>query len=133
MSKGINKVILVGRLGSEPEANPEGTMARFSLATSESWTDKTTGQKVDKTEWHNIVTFRKLAEICCKYLHKGSQVYIEGSLRTRKWTDKSDVERITVEVVASDLQMLGSGNKSSSDDHQQASTRDVFFDEDIAF
>ena len=91
MSRGINKVILVGNLGADPETKygPSGdAITNLRIATSESWTDKNTGQKQERTEWHRVVVFKKLAEIAAEYLRKGSQVYIEGSLRTRKWQDK---------------------------------------------
>ena len=108
----INKVILVGNLGREPDIKFTGdgkAIANLAVATSESWTDKTTGQKVEKTEWHRVVIFGRLADIAQKYLHKGSKVYIEGQLRTRKW-DKNGVDQYTTEVVLSGfnsaLQML---------------------------
>ena len=108
----INKVILVGNLGREPDIKFTGdgkAIANLAIATSESWTDKTTGQKVEKTEWHRVVIFGRLADIAQKYLHKGSKVYIEGQLRTRKW-DKNGVDQYTTEVVLSGfnsaLQML---------------------------
>ena len=110
MARGVNKVILVGNLGKDPETRymPNGkAVTNFSIATSESWTDKQSGDKQERTEWHNIVTFEKLAEIAAEYLRKGSQVYIEGSLRTRKWQDKEGKDRYTTEIVARDMQMLG--------------------------
>lgn len=110
MARGINKVILVGNLGKDPETRymPSGKpVTSFSIATSESWTDKQSGDKQERTEWHNIVMFEKLAEIAAEYLRKGSQVYIEGSLRTRKWQDKEGKDRYTTEIVARDMQMLG--------------------------
>lgn len=110
MARGINKVILVGNLGKDPETRymPNGKpVTNFSIATSESWTDKSSGDKQERTEWHNIVMFEKLAEISAEYLRKGSQVYIEGSLRTRKWQDKEGKDRYTTEIVARDMQMLG--------------------------
>jgi single-strand DNA-binding protein len=116
---GVNKVILVGRLGKEPEVrNLENgaTVANFTVATSESYKDKTTGEKKEVTEWHNIVLWRGLAEIAQKYLHKGDMVYIEGKLRTRSW-EKEGVTRYTTEVVADNMTMLstkGSGGSSSS-------------------
>ncbi|WP_324317848.1 single-stranded DNA-binding protein [Povalibacter sp.] len=111
MARGINKVILVGNLGKDPEVRymPSGkAVTSFSIATSESWTDKSTGDKQERTEWHNIVLFDKLGEIAGEYLRKGSQVYIEGSLRTRKWQDKEGKDRYTTEIVGRDMQMLGS-------------------------
>lgn len=110
MSRGINKVILVGNLGQDPEVRympSGGAVANISIATSESWKDKQTGQPVDKTEWHRIVFFNRLAEIAGEYLKKGSQIYIEGKLQTRKWQDQAGIDRFSTEVVASELQMLG--------------------------
>ena len=110
MSRGINKVILVGNLGADPETKygPSGdAITNLRIATSESWTDKNTGQKQERTEWHRVVVFKKLAEICAEYLRKGSQVYIEGSLRTRKWQDKEGKDQYTTEIVANDMTMLG--------------------------
>ena len=99
----INKVILVGNLGREPDIKFTGdgkAIANLAVATNESWTDKTTGQKVEKTEWHRVVVFGKLADVCQKYLHKGSKIYVEGKLQTRKW-DKNGVDQYTTEVVLS--------------------------------
>ena len=110
MSRGINKVILVGNLGADPETKygPSGdAITNLRIATSESWTDKNTGQKQERTEWHRVVVFKKLAEIAAEYLRKGSQVYIEGSLRTRKWQDKEGRDQYTTEIVANDMTMLG--------------------------
>ena len=110
MARGINKVILVGNIGKDPETRymPNGkAVTNFSVATSESWTDKQSGDKQERTEWHNVVLFEKLAEIAAEYLRKGSQVYIEGSLRTRKWQDKEGKDRYTTEIVGRDMQMLG--------------------------
>jgi single-strand DNA-binding protein len=110
-SRGINKVILVGNLGADPETKymPSGDcVVNFPLATSESWNDKQTNEKVEKTEWHRVVMFRRLAEVAAEYLRKGSQVYIEGKLRTRKWQDKNGVDRYTTEIEAREMQMLGS-------------------------
>ncbi|HEY8540700.1 MAG TPA: single-stranded DNA-binding protein [Steroidobacteraceae bacterium] len=110
MARGVNKVILIGNLGKDPETRymPNGKpVTSFSIATSETWTDRQTGDKQERTEWHNIVMFEKLAEIAAEYLRKGSQVYIEGSLRTRKWQDKDGKDRYTTEIVARDMQMLG--------------------------
>ncbi|HEY6640636.1 single-stranded DNA-binding protein [Povalibacter sp.] len=111
MARGINKVILVGNLGKDPETRymPSGkAVTNFSIATSEAWTDKQSGDKQERTEWHNVVLFDKLGEIAAEYLRKGSQVYIEGSLRTRKWQDKEGKDRYTTEIVGRDMQMLGS-------------------------
>lgn len=110
MARGINKVILVGNLGKDPETRympSGGAVTNVTIATSESWTDKTTNEKKEKTEWHNVVFFNKLGEIAGQYLKKGSQVYVEGSLRTRKWQDKEGHDRYTTEIVAADMQMLG--------------------------
>jgi len=109
-SRGVNKVILVGNLGKDPETKymPSGDcVCNFSIATSESWKDKNSGEKVEKTEWHNIVIYRRLAEIAGEYLRKGSQVYIEGKLKTRKWQDRDGNDRWTTEVEAREMQMLG--------------------------
>jgi len=111
MARGINKVILVGNLGRDPEIKytaSGGAIANLTIATSESWNDKQTGEKVEKTEWHRVVAFQRLAEIMGEYLKKGSQVYIEGKLQTRKWQDQNGQDRYTTEIVASDMQMLGS-------------------------
>lgn len=113
MAKGINKVILVGNLGQDPEVRylqSGGTVCSLTLATSESWRDKATGEQKEHTEWHRVVLFGKLAEVAGEYLRKGYQVYIEGQLRTRKWTDQAGVERYTTEVVVNvggTMQMLG--------------------------
>jgi single-strand DNA-binding protein len=111
MARGVNKVILVGNLGKDPEVrySPNGgAVANITLATSESWKDKNSGEKVEKTEWHRVVFFGRLAEIAGEYLKKGSQVYIEGRLQTRKWQDKEGKDRYTTEIVAGEMQMLGS-------------------------
>jgi single-strand DNA-binding protein len=110
MARGVNKVILVGNLGRDPEVRymPSGNaVANVTLATTESWKDKQTGEKQERTEWHNVVFYSRLAEIAGEYLKKGSQVYVEGSLRTRKWQDKSGNDRYTTEIIASEMQMLG--------------------------
>jgi single-strand DNA-binding protein len=110
MARGINKVILIGNLGADPEtrAMPSGsTVANLRIATSESWRDKQTGEQQERTEWHRVAMFGRLAEIAAEYLKKGSQVYIEGSLRTRKWTDKQGQERYSTEIIGNELQMLG--------------------------
>ncbi|MDP5037343.1 MAG: single-stranded DNA-binding protein, partial [Alishewanella sp.] len=109
MARGINKVILIGNLGADPEVRymPQGgAVANMTIATSESWTDKATNERKEQTEWHRIVIYQRLAEIAGEYLRKGSKVYIEGKLKTRKWTDKDGVERYTTEIVANELQML---------------------------
>ncbi|MCH9025541.1 MAG: single-stranded DNA-binding protein [Proteobacteria bacterium] len=110
MARGINKVILIGNLGSDPEtrAMPSGAyVTNISVATSESWKDKQTGDQKERTEWHKVVFFGRLAEIASEYLRKGSQVYIEGGLRTRKWQDKDGRDRYTTEIVAREMEMLG--------------------------
>jgi single-strand DNA-binding protein len=109
MARGINKVILIGNLGQDPEVRymPQGgAVANLSIATSESWKDKTTGEMKEQTEWHRVVIYQRLAEIAGEYLRKGSKVYIEGKLKTRKWQDQQGVERYTTEIVANELQML---------------------------
>ena len=117
---GVNKVILVGRLGRDPEVRytPSGTtVANFSIATSEEWKDKDTGEKRERTEWHKIVAWRRLGEICGEYLRKGSQIYIEGRMQTRSWEDRDGNKRFTTEVVAQTMQMLDSaGNKGGRTD-----------------
>ncbi|HHE74048.1 MAG: single-stranded DNA-binding protein [Deltaproteobacteria bacterium] len=108
---GVNKVLLIGRLGRDPEVRytQDGTaIANFSIATSEEWKDKKTGEKQERTEWHRIVAFQRLGEICGEYLSKGRQVYVEGRLQTRDWQDKDGNKRYTTEIVASQMQMLGS-------------------------
>jgi single-strand DNA-binding protein len=110
MARGINKVILIGNLGADPEtrAMPSGTtVANLRIATSESWKDRQSGEQQERTEWHRVALFGRLAEVAAEYLRKGSQVYIEGSLRTRKWQDKQGNERYTTEIVANDMQMIG--------------------------
>jgi single-strand DNA-binding protein len=111
MAKGINKVILIGNMGAEPETRylpSGGAVTNIRLATSESWKDKNTGQQQERTEWHRVVFFSRLAEIAGEYLHKGSKVYIEGALRTRKWQDKEGRDQYTTEIVANEMQMLDS-------------------------
>ena len=110
MARGINKVIIVGNLGNDPETKymPSGSaVTNLSVATNESWKDKQTGEQKDRTEWHKVAMFGRLAEISAEYLRKGSQVYIEGKLRTRKWQDKQGNDRYSTEVVADEMQMLG--------------------------
>ena len=112
---GINKVILIGRLGSDPEIRytPSGVaVANFSIATSEEWKDKDSGEKKERTEWHRIVAWRRLGEICGEYLSKGKQVYIEGRIQTRSWEDKDGNKKYTTEIVANDIQFLGSRDTS---------------------
>ena len=117
MSRGVNKVILVGNLGQKPEMRYTATqsaVANISIATTESWKDKESGEMRDKTEWHKVVYFGKLAEIVEKYLDKGSSVYIEGKLQTRKWQDKSGADRWTTEIVGNELTMLGSRQSNNN-------------------
>jgi single-strand DNA-binding protein len=110
MARGINKVILVGNLGADPETRymPSGSaVTNLSVATSESWKDKQTGEQKERTEWHKVAMFNRLAEIAAEYLRKGSQVYIEGKIRTRKWQDRDGNDRWTTEIIADEMQMLG--------------------------
>lgn len=127
-SRGINKVIILGTLGQDPEVKyipSGGAVCNMSLATSEQWNDKATGEKKEQTEWHRVVIFGKLAEVAGEYLRKGSQVYVEGKLRTRKWTDQSGVEKYTTEIVLQPMngvmQMIG--GKSSDNGNQQSQQR----------
>ena len=118
MARGVNKVILVGNLGADPEVKymPNGNaVANVTLATSETWKDKQSGENKEKTEWHRVVFFRRLAEIAGEYLKKGSQVYIEGKLQTRKWQDKNGNDRYTTEIIANEMQMLGGRGGGSAD------------------
>ena len=119
----VNKVILIGNLGKDPELKflPSGQpVANFSVATSEKWKDKSTGETKEQTEWHNIIMFGKLAEIAGQYLKKGSSVFIEGRLQTRKWQDKTGQDRYTTEIIANEMKMLGSrGDQSGSQPAQQ--------------
>lgn len=124
MANGVNKVILLGRLGGDPEVkqtNNGGCVVNFSLATSESWKDKATGQKQERTEWHRIVAFNRLAEIVGEYTRKGSQVYVEGRLQTRKWTGQDGKDNYSTEVLISEMQMLDtrSDNQGSQGGYQQ--------------
>lgn len=114
---GLNKVMLIGRLGSDPELRytPDGTaVASFSIATSEEWKDKNTGEKKERTEWHRVVAWRKLGEICGEYLAKGKQIYVEGRIQTRSWEDKDGNKRHTTEIIASDIQFLGAKDSSNA-------------------
>ena len=143
MARGVNKVIVVGNLGQDPETRyiPSGSaVTNLRIATNESWKDKQTGEQKDRTEWHSVAMFGRLAEIAAEYLRKGSQVYIEGKLRTRKWQDKDGNDRYTTEIIADEMQMLGnkasSGAPSTSDSPPtsappQSSEND--FDDDIPF
>ena len=110
MARGVNKVILVGNLGQDPETRympSGGAVTNFTLATNESWKDKQSGETKERTEWHRVAMFNRLAEIAAEYLRKGSQVYVEGRLRTRKWQDRDGNDRYTTEIVADEMQMLG--------------------------
>jgi len=114
---GINKVIIVGFLGNDPDVRtmPNGeSVVNISVATSESWTDKNSGEKKEVTEWHRIVIYRKLAEIAAQYLHKGSQVYVEGRLKTRKWQDNNGQDRYSTEIQCDNFQMLGGRNQDAA-------------------
>jgi single-strand DNA-binding protein len=155
MARGINKVILVGNLGADPDTRymPSGkAVTNVRIATSDSWKDKQTGDQQERTEWHSVVLFDKLGEIAAEYLRKGSQVYIEGSLRTRKWQDKEGKDRYTTEIVAREMQMLGgrggaggggggggeprSSRPAASEDRSSPPPRDEGggeFDDDIPF
>lgn len=143
MARGINKVIVVGNLGQDPDTRymPSGSaVTNITVATNESWKDKKTGEQKDRTEWHKVAMFGRLAEIAAEYLRKGSQVYIEGKLRTRKWQDKQGNDRYTTEIVADEMQMLGGrgGDGAPMSDEgpppsppPQGSSDD--FDDDIPF
>ena len=150
MARGVNKAIIVGNLGRDPEVRYTANgnaIANITVATTESWKDKQSGERQEKTEWHRVVFFGRLAEIAEEYLKKGSQVYIEGSIRTQKWQDKeSGQDRYTTEIVARDMQMLGSRggevSGASSDDYPSAATAssgggasggDPDLDDDIPF
>ena len=120
--RGVNRVILIGTLGKDPETKTfanGGSLTQFSIATSESWTDKNSGERKEQTEWHNIVLQNRLGEIAQQYLKKGSKVYIEGSLNTRKWTDQNGQERYTTQIKGSQLQMLDSANGNNQQQAQQ--------------
>ena len=130
MARGVNKVILIGNLGADPETRfmpSGGAVTNVNLATSESWKDKQTGQPQERTEWHRVVFFNRLAEIAGEYLKKGSKVYVEGSLRTRKWQGQDGQDRYTTEIVANEMQMLdsrgggggGFGGASQNDNYNQ--------------
>jgi single-strand DNA-binding protein len=128
-SRGVNKVILIGNIGKDPEVKyfPNGdAFCNLTLATSETWNDKSSGEKKEKTEWHNVVFTRKLAEIVGQYVKKGAKLYVEGSLRTRKWQDKEGQDRYTTEILVNDMQMLdgrgggGGGGGMSDDDYSQS-------------
>lgn len=145
--RGVNKVILVGTLGQDPEVRymqGNKAVANLSLATNESWRDKQTGEMKEKTEWHRVVLFGKLAEVAGEYLKKGAQVYIEGQLRTRKWTDQASIEKYTTEIVVGQngsMQMIGSrqggggagGQQFSGGSPAQHSEPPMDFDDDLPF
>jgi single-strand DNA-binding protein len=149
MARGINKVILIGNLGQDPETRympSGGAVTNLRVATNESWKDKQTGEQKDRTEWHNVAMFNRLAEIAAEYLRKGSQVYIEGKLRTRKWQDRDGNDRYTTEIIADEMQMLGgrgaggggssfgdSGPRQSSGGDRQSPPPADDFDDDIPF
>jgi single-strand DNA-binding protein len=131
-TRGVNKVILVGNLGNDPEirySQAGAAITNISVATSETWKDKQTGQPTEKTEWHRVVFFNRLAEIAGEYLKKGSKVYVEGRLQTRKWQDKEGQDRYTTEIVGNEMQMLDSrgasqgGGYAAPDDYAQAAPR----------
>ena len=148
--RGVNRVTLIGNIGKDPETRylpSGGAVTNVTLATSETWKDKQTGQAQERTEWHRVVFFNRLAEIAGEYLKKGSKVYIEGSLRTRKWQDQSGQDRYTTEIVAGEMQMLSHAKQDGRDsqsndyasagatggDHPQQSAGDEFFNDDIPF
>ena len=142
MARGINKVIIVGNCGQDPETRylpSGGAVTNISIATSEAWKDKTSGEQQERTEWHRVVFFNRLGEIAGEYLKKGSKVYVEGSLRTRKWQGQDGSDRYTTEIIADNFQFLD--NKGSSDVFTQASTtistenpkEQDPFDDDIQF
>jgi single-strand DNA-binding protein len=145
MARGVNKVILIGNLGKDPEVRymPSGSaVANVSIATTEQWKDKQSGERQERTEWHNVVFYNRLAEIAGEYLKKGSKVYIEGKLRTRKWQDKTGADRYTTEIVADDMQMLdGRGTaiegparaQPASSSREDAPATAGEFDDDIPF
>ncbi len=147
MARGINKVILVGNLGNDPDIRYTAggaAVANISLATTDSWRDKESGEQQDRTEWHRIVFFGRLAEVVGEYLKKGSQVYVEGRLQTRKWQDKSGNDRYTTEIVANEMQMLGGRGGGSMPANDQSSapmsesapaaaSDNDFVDDDIPF
>ncbi len=127
---GINKVILVGRIGKDPELRYLQTgnvVCNFSVATSENWNDKNTGEKQERTEWHRIVVFGKLGEICGEWLTKGKQVYIEGKLQTREWEDKDKNKRTTTEIIANTMQILGDKTSHTETRQQERQAGDDFY------
>jgi len=147
MARGVNKVILIGNLGADPEIKymPSGeAVANLRVATSESWKDKNTGEQVERTEWHRVIMFRRLAEIAGEYLKKGSKIYIEGRLQTRKWQGQDGQDRYTTEIVANEMQMLdsrgggatnmgGYNNQDAAGSNSQPQAAYDSFDDDIPF
>ena len=143
MARGVNKVILVGNLGQKPEIRYTQTntaVATLSIATSESWKDKDSGEQREKTEWHRVVFFGKLAEIAEQYLDKGSQLYIEGKLQTRKWQDKDGVEKYSTDIISDNFTFVGSKSDSvdnpapqKNQENSDFSNQDIIKDEDIPF
>ncbi len=146
MARGVNKVILIGNLGQDPEVRymPNGgAVANVTIATTESWKDKNTGEPQERTEWHRVVFYRRLAEIAGEYLKKGSKVYVEGRLQTRKWQDRDGNDRYTTEIIANEMQMLdsrgGGGNFGGGGGQKQAPAAEPApagageFDDDIPF
>lgn len=126
MARGVNKVIIVGNCGQDPETRfmpSGGAVTNLSIATSESWKDKNTGDQQERTEWHKVVFFNRLAEIAGEYVKKGSKLYVEGSLRTRKWQGQDGQDRFTTEIVASEMQMLDSRGGAQGGDYQQSSNQ----------
>ena len=127
MARGVNKVILIGNMGADPEIKymPSGeAIANLRIATSESWKDKTNGEQVERTEWHRVIMFRRLAEIAGEYLKKGSKVYIEGKLQTRKWQNKDGADQYTTEIVANAFQMLDSATTGAQQNKPAQSQHD---------
>lgn len=136
MARGVNKVILIGNLGKDPEVRymPSGAaVTNVTIATSETWKDKQSGEMQERTEWHTVVFFNRLAEIAGEYLRKGAKVYVEGSLRTRKWQAKDGSDRYTTEIVASELQMLDSKGEQQREPARQAAPVADEFHDDIPF
>lgn len=136
MARGINKAIILGNLGRDPEVRYTANgsaVTSIAIATSEGWKDKNTNENHERTEWHNVVFFNKLAEIAGQYLRKGSQVYIEGSLRTTKYADKNGIDRYKTEIIANELQMLGSAQNDSNSQPRQEQKKDDFSDFDSDF
>lgn len=142
--RGVNKAIIVGTLGNDPDVKYTASgsaVVNVSVATNENWTDKNTGQPVERVEWHRIVVFNKLAEICAQYLKKGSLVYFEGKIQTRKWQDKDGQDRYSTEIVANEMQLLGSKSDGGKPDNRpavdnsrnDAGVDDAFMYDDIPF